>query len=126
VLGCALLVPLRPVSIFPAGRPNEQQALMTVGSGLILVIYLYLLMILVPISVWWLILFTRHSVKTQFQSGKATRSRVCKLRVNQLPNGTLAAGTDSSYLYDRSTSDVRPSYIATLDFPGNLQPHRRL
>ena len=64
VLGCGLLLLVRPASILP----------MTVGSGLLVAIYLYLLVILVPISAWWLILFTRAGVKTQFQSGKAAAS----------------------------------------------------
>jgi len=67
VLGCALLLVLRPPSILPRAKPNEQLALMTVGSGLLFDIYLSLFLILIPISVWWLILFTRTSVRSQFR-----------------------------------------------------------
>lgn len=67
-LGCALLLILRPPSILPSAGPNEQQALMTVGSGLVPAIFLYLLVILIPISIWWLVLFTRPSVKAQFRA----------------------------------------------------------
>jgi hypothetical protein len=72
-LGCVLLLILRPPSIMPRAEPDEQQALMTVGSGLLPAIFLCLLVILIPIGVWWLVLFTRPSVKAQFQSGKVTR-----------------------------------------------------
>jgi len=50
-LGCALLLILRPPSILPSAEPNEQHALMTVGSGLVPAIFLYLLVILIPIGV---------------------------------------------------------------------------
>jgi len=54
---------LRPPSVFPR----------RVGD-----IYLYAvagaLCLLIPLSIWWLILFTRPGVKAQFQSRKATRS----------------------------------------------------
>jgi hypothetical protein len=42
VLGCALLLILRPPSVLPRARPDEQAALMTVGSGLLFDIYLSL------------------------------------------------------------------------------------
>jgi hypothetical protein len=73
-LSYALLVFLRPAALVSRPRPNEQLALMTVGSGLDFAVYVYLLVILLPFSVWWLILFTRPGVKAQFQPGKATRT----------------------------------------------------
>jgi hypothetical protein len=73
-LSYALLVFLRPASIVSRPRPNEQLSLMTIGSGLDFAVYVYLLVILSPFSVWWLILFTRPGVKAQFQPGKATRT----------------------------------------------------
>ncbi len=67
VIGGALMILVRPASIFPAAKLDEHDALMTVGSGFMLVIYLYLLAFLIIISAWWLILFTRISIKAQFQ-----------------------------------------------------------
>ena len=67
VLGCALMILARPASIFPAAGSDEHDALMTVGSGFILVIYLYLLAFLIVISAWWLVLFTRTRIKERFQ-----------------------------------------------------------
>ena len=60
VLGCAMLVLLRPAFVLSPREPNEQ-------NPLLLGILIYLLVILVPISAWWLILLTRASVKGQFQ-----------------------------------------------------------
>lgn len=66
VLGCALMILVRPASIFPPTGLDEHDALMTVGSGFMLVIYLYLLAFVIIISVWWLMLFTRIGIKEQF------------------------------------------------------------
>jgi len=33
-------------------------------------VYAYMFMILIPVSAWWLILFTRQSVRSQFRSEK--------------------------------------------------------
>jgi hypothetical protein len=69
----ALLVIFRPAAIVSKPRPNWQAQLMTVGSGLDVAFYVLLLAILTPLSLWWLILFTRRGVKAQFQAGKDTR-----------------------------------------------------
>jgi hypothetical protein len=68
VLGCALLVLLRPPWVFPPSQPDEQYAILTIGSGFGLAIYEVLLVILIPVSIWWLVLFTRASVKAQFRT----------------------------------------------------------
>jgi hypothetical protein len=73
-LSYALLVFLRPAALVSRPRPNQQLALMSIGSGLDFAVYVYFLVILVPFSVWWLILFTRPGVKVQFQCGKVMRT----------------------------------------------------
>lgn len=59
-----VLVILRPPSLFTGG----------IGD-----IYLYIvegaLFLLIPVSAWWLILFTRASVQKQFQSGMAAKTK---------------------------------------------------
>ena len=65
VTTCALLVLLRPEAIFPSDT-GLQYAILTVGS-LGIVMYEYMLVILIPVSVWWLVLFTRKNVRSQFQ-----------------------------------------------------------
>ncbi len=67
VIGCTLLVLLQPSAIFPPPKPDEQHAILTIGSGLGLVFYKDLLVILVPLSIWWLTLFTRASIKARFR-----------------------------------------------------------
>ena len=66
-----MLAILRPPSVFPSR--SLQGAIFTVGD-----IYLDVvegsLFLLIPVSIWWLILFTRASVKAQFQSGKTTKT----------------------------------------------------
>jgi len=69
VSACAILVLLRPASVFPPAKPNEQLAILTVGSGLGLVFCEYCLVLLTPFSLWWLILFTRPSIKALFSPG---------------------------------------------------------
>jgi hypothetical protein len=66
---CGLLLLLRPVAIF---RPDEgsKYAILTVGD-LGIAVYAYMFMILIPVSVWWLFLFTRESVRSQFRRQKA-------------------------------------------------------
>jgi hypothetical protein len=65
VLGCALLVLLRPRSVFP---PDPGQgALLVIGGGIYLLIFELLLAILIPISIWWLFLLTRSNVRSQFR-----------------------------------------------------------
>jgi hypothetical protein len=68
VLGSGLLVTLQPQSVFPPPQPDEQYAIATIGNGLGLAIYEVLLVVLIPVSIWWLVLFTRASVKTQFRT----------------------------------------------------------
>jgi hypothetical protein len=67
VLACALLVIWRPPSVFPPPKPDEQYAILTIGSGLGLWIYEALLLILIPVSIWWLVVMTRESVRSQFR-----------------------------------------------------------
>src|SRR5207248_889387 len=58
VMSCGLLLLFRPEAIFP--RENLQGAILTLGSlGIVLVTYMFV--ILIPISIWWYILFTRVS-----------------------------------------------------------------
>jgi len=63
---CGLLLLLHPDAIFP---PDVQYAILTVGS-MGIAVYAYMFMILIPVSAWWLILFTRQSVRSQFRSEK--------------------------------------------------------
>ena len=63
--GCALLILLRPPSVFP---PDPGQgAIFAIGGGLYFRAFELLLVILIPISLWWWILFTRESVRSQFR-----------------------------------------------------------
>jgi hypothetical protein len=41
--------------------------MLVVGPGIFSVLYAYLLVILVPISIWWLIALTRDRVRSQFR-----------------------------------------------------------
>ena len=61
---CGLLLLLHPDAIFP---PDVQYAILAPGS-MGIAVYAYMFMILIPVSVWWLILFTRDSVRSQFRS----------------------------------------------------------
>ena len=65
---CGLLLLLRPEAIF---HPDTglKYAILTVGD-LGIAVYAYMFMILIPVSAWWLILFTRQSVRSQFRSEK--------------------------------------------------------
>jgi|SRR5260370_4312925 len=62
---CGLLLLLRPDAIF---QPDIglKYAILTVGD-LGIVVYAWMFVILIPVSVWWLILFTRKSVRSQFR-----------------------------------------------------------
>ena len=64
VISCASLLLVRPGAVFPL---DAQYAILTVGS-LGIVMCAYLLVILIPVSAWWLILFTRAKVRAQFRS----------------------------------------------------------
>ena len=68
VVGCALLVILHPPTVFP---PEPGQGAMLVMGDIYLLAYKFLLAVLIPISIWWLILFTRPSVRSQFRRNKA-------------------------------------------------------
>jgi hypothetical protein len=63
---CGLLVLLQPEAIF---RPDAgiKYAILTVGDFGI-VVYICMFVALIPVSVWWLVLFTRKSVRSQFRS----------------------------------------------------------
>jgi hypothetical protein len=64
--GCALLIVLRPPSVFP---PDPGQgAIFAIGGGLYFLAFELLLAILVPISIWWLVLLTRAIVRSQFRA----------------------------------------------------------
>lgn len=63
-----LLLLLRPDAIFPPDV-GAKYAILAVGD-LGIVVYAYMFMILIPVSVWWLVLFTRKSVRSQFRSQK--------------------------------------------------------
>jgi hypothetical protein len=66
VAGCALLIVLRPPSVFP---PDPGQgAIFAIGGGLYFVAFELLLAVLVPISIWWLILLTRPRMRSQFRA----------------------------------------------------------
>jgi hypothetical protein len=62
---CVLLVILRPRALFP---PDPGQgALLAFGGGVYLVLLVYLLIVLIPISVWFLKVLTRESVRSEFR-----------------------------------------------------------
>ena len=65
---CGLLLLLRPNAIFPPDA-GAKYAILAVGD-LGIIVYAYMFMILIPVSVWWLVLFTRESVRSQFRSQK--------------------------------------------------------
>jgi len=63
---CGLLLLLRPEAIF---QPDIGATILAVGD-LGIVVYAYMFVILIPVSVSWLILFTRESMRSQFRSQK--------------------------------------------------------
>ena len=66
VLVCVLLVLFHPSAVFP---PDPGQgAILAFGGGVYLVLFVCLLVVLVPVSIWWQILLTRESVRSQFRS----------------------------------------------------------
>jgi hypothetical protein len=67
VVSCALLVLLRPKWVFPPAKSNEQYAILTIGTGFGYDLYVILLVALIPLSIWWLILFTREGIRSQFR-----------------------------------------------------------
>jgi hypothetical protein len=62
---CVLLVILRPKALFPPDPGNG--ALLVVGGGVYLVLFMYLLNFLIPISIWFRKVLTRESVRSQFR-----------------------------------------------------------
>lgn len=65
---CVLLVILRPRALFPPDPGNG--ALLVFGGGVYLVLFVYLLIVLIPISIWFRKVLTRESVRSQFRSPK--------------------------------------------------------
>jgi hypothetical protein len=64
VAGCVLLVALHPSSVFP---PEPGRGAILVMGDIYLLAYKLLLAVLIPRSIWWWVLFTRESVRTQFR-----------------------------------------------------------
>ena len=65
---CVLLVILRPRTLFP---PDPGQgAMLAFGGGVYLVLLMYLLIVLIPISIWFYKVLTRESIRSQFRSQK--------------------------------------------------------
>ena len=64
-LGCGLLLLVRPRSVFPEDIPRGPVYAPFVGFGL--AIYEVLFCFLAPFSLWFLIVFTRKSVKARFR-----------------------------------------------------------
>ena len=62
---CGLLLLLRPDAIFPPDV-GSKYAILAVGD-LGIVMYAFMFTILIPVSAWWLFLFTRESVRSQFR-----------------------------------------------------------
>ncbi len=66
VLSGAVLAFLHPLSLFPPDFP-AYGAIVRTKSSIVLVVFLCLLALLTPISLWWLIAMTRASVRSQFR-----------------------------------------------------------
>jgi len=64
VVGCVLLVAFHAPSVFP---PEPGQGAILVIGDVYLLAYKFLLAVLIPISIWWWILFTREGVRAQFR-----------------------------------------------------------
>jgi hypothetical protein len=65
VLVCVLLVLFHPSAVFP---PDPGQGtILAFGGGVYLALFVYLLVVLIPISIWWQILLTREGVRSQFR-----------------------------------------------------------
>jgi hypothetical protein len=66
---CVLLFLLRPKTLFP---PDPGQgAILAFGGGVYLVLLMFLLVLLIPVSTWFNYVLTRESVRSQFRSPKA-------------------------------------------------------
>jgi hypothetical protein len=66
VSGCALLVVLHPSSVFP---PEPGQGAILAMGDIYLLAYKLLLAILIPVSIWWLVLLSHKKVRSQFRNG---------------------------------------------------------
>jgi hypothetical protein len=65
VLVCVSLVLFHPSAVFP---PDPGQgAILAFGGGVYLALFVYLLVVLIPVSIGWQILLTRESVRSQFR-----------------------------------------------------------
>ncbi len=63
---CVLLVILRPRTLFP---PDPGQgAMLAFGGGVYLALLMYLLIVLIPISIWFYKVLSRESIRSQFRS----------------------------------------------------------
>lgn len=72
---CALLIVLHPKSVFPPAVPNEQYAMLAVGSGIVNDIYTLILIVLVPVSLWWLTLMTGPNIRALFAQREGAAAR---------------------------------------------------
>src|SRR5579864_8184455 len=59
------LLILRPPSVLPAGTGRDG-TLLTIGGDFYFYAVSGVVCLLVPVSIWWLVLFTRRGVKAQF------------------------------------------------------------
>jgi hypothetical protein len=65
VLVCVLLVLSHPSAVFP---PDPGQgAILAFGGGVYLALFVCLLVVLIPVSIWWQIMLTRESVRSLFR-----------------------------------------------------------
>jgi len=65
VLVSVLLVLFHPSAVFP---PDPGQgAILAFGGGVYLALFVCLLVVLIPVSIWWQIMLTRESVRSQFR-----------------------------------------------------------
>ncbi|MHB8217456.1 MAG: hypothetical protein ACYDDS_15375 [Candidatus Sulfotelmatobacter sp.] len=65
VSGCAFLVILHPSSVFP---PEPGQGAILAMGDIYLFAYKLLLVILIPVSIWWLVLMSQQKVRSQFDN----------------------------------------------------------
>jgi hypothetical protein len=67
VVSCGLLLLLNPKWVYPRAKPGEQYAILTIGSGFEYHKHVLLFLILIPLSIWWLVVLTRQTVRSQFR-----------------------------------------------------------
>lgn len=65
VLVCVLLVVFHPSAVFPSDP--GQGAILAFGGGVYFALFVCLLVVLIPVSIWWQIMLTRESVRSQFR-----------------------------------------------------------